>query len=279
MSRFGITIRKLRISRRITQQELANDLFDRSELSKIEHSELAVSYENEIELIKRLSLTPDEFEYISNNYTLSFKRRLLHRFFELKISIDTADNSIADIEALLQDCFLVENDGDIGRIKTILEALLLANKPKGLDKAKKMVQPIWFDYLAKTKILTITDIYVLNTILFAFDYETANEIIAKIIMVIDRDYPFKKSLKIDTLINQAMIEMLDHKFKLAADNMLKLKPLIKKLGQYDKLLVIRARIAVCQKDKTKALEQVSLLEKIEAQQLANNLKSEINEFL
>ena len=279
MSRFGITIRKLRISRRITQQELANDLFDRSELSKIEHSELAVSYENEIELIKRLSLTPDEFEYISNNYTLSFKRRLLHRFFELEISTDTADNSIADIEALLQDCFLVENDGDIGRIKTILEALLLANKPKGLDKAKKMVQPIWFDYLAKTKILTITDIYVLNTILFAFDYETANEIIAKIIMVIDRDYPFKKSLKIDTLINQAMIEMLDHKFKLAADNMLKLKPLIKKLGQYDKLLVIRARIAVCQKDKTKALEQVSLLEKIEAQQLANNLKSEINEFL
>ena len=279
MSRFGITIRKLRIYRRITQQELANDLFDRSELSKIEHSELAVSYENEIELIKRLSLTPDEFEYISNNYTLSFKRRLLHRFFELEISTDTADNSIADIEALLQDCFLVENDGDIERIKTILEALLLANKPKGLDKAKKMVQPIWFDYLAKTKILTITDIYVLNTILFAFDYETANEIIAKIIMVIDRDYPFKKSLKIDTLINQAMIEMLDHKFKLAADNMLKLKPLIKKLGQYDKLLVIRARIAVCQKDKTKALEQVSLLEKIEAQQLANNLKSEIKEFL
>ena len=279
MSRFGITIRKLRISRRITQQELANDLFDRSELSKIEHSELAVSYENEIELIKRLSLTPDEFEYISNNYTLSFKRRLLHRFFELEISTDTADNSIADIEALLQDCFLVENDGDIERIKTILEALLLAIKSKGLDKAKKMVQPIWFDYLAKTKILTITDIYVLNTILFAFDYETANEIIAKIIMVIDRDYPFKKSLKIDTLINQAMIEMLDHKFKLAADNMLKLKPLIKKLGQYDKLLVIRARIAVCQKDKTKALEQVSLLEKIEAQQLANNLKSEINEFL
>ena len=279
MSRFGITIRKLRISRRITQQELANDLFDRSELSKIEHSELAVSYENEIELIKRLSLTPDEFEYISNNYTLSFKRRLLHRFFELEISTDTADNSIADIEALLQDCFLVENDGDIERIKTILEALLLAIKSKGLDKAKKMVQPIWFDYLAKTKILTITDIYVLNTILFAFDYETANEIIAKIIMVIDRDYPFKKSLKINTLINQAMIEMLDHKFKLAADNMLKLKPLIKKLGQYDKLLVIRARIAVCQKDKTKALEQVSLLEKIEAQQLANNLKSEIKEFL
>ncbi len=279
MSRFGITIRKLRISRRITQQELANDLFDRSELSKIEHSELAVSYENEIELIKRLSLTPDEFEYISNNYTLSFKRRLLHRFFELEISTDTADNSIADIEALLQDCFLVENDGDIERIKTILEALLLANKPKGLDKAKKMVQPIWFDYLAKTKILTITDIYVLNTILFAFDYETANEIITKIIMVIDRDYPFKKSLKINTLINQTMIEMLDHKFKLAANNMLKLKPLIKKLGQYDKLLVIRARIAVCQKDKTKALEQVSLLEKIEAQQLANNLKSEIKEFL
>ena len=58
-----------------------------------------------------------------------------------------------------------------------------------------------------------------------------------------------------------MTEMLAHKFDLAVVNLIKLKSLIKELGQYDKLLVNKVRIAVCQKYKTEALKQVSLLQK------------------
>ena len=75
-----------------------------------------------------------------------------------------------------------------------------------------------------------------------------------------------------------MTEMLAQKFDLAVVNLIKLKPLIKELGQYDKLLVNKVRIAVCQKYKTEALKQVSLLQKIEANHLVNNLRSEIDEF-
>ena len=72
--------------------------------------------------------------------------------------------------------------------------------------------------------------------------------------------------------------MLAQKFDLAVVNLIKLKPLIKDLGQYDKSLVAKARVAVCQKYKTEALEQVCLLQKIEANHLVNNLRSEIDEF-
>lgn len=72
--------------------------------------------------------------------------------------------------------------------------------------------------------------------------------------------------------------MLAPKFDLVAANLIKLKPLIKDLGQYDKLLVAKARVASCQKNKAAALEQVRLLQKIEADYLADSLRSEIDEF-
>lgn len=58
-----------------------------------------------------------------------------------------------------------------------------------------------------------------------------------------------------------MTEMLAHKFDLVAANLIKLKPLIKELGQYNKLLVAKARVAVCQKNKAAVLERVCLFQK------------------
>ena len=72
--------------------------------------------------------------------------------------------------------------------------------------------------------------------------------------------------------------MLAHKFDLVAANLIKLKLLIKDLSQYDKLLVAKARVAVCQKNKAAVLVQVCLLQKIETNHLANNLRSEIDDF-
>ena len=273
MSNFGKTIHKLRTTRKMTQQELAQDLFDRSTISKIENAELSTTYENELKLIERLGLNPNEFEYISNGYHISTKNQLLHRFLNLDGSIDQDE-----IKNLLEDCLWVKNDNDIKRIAIILKSLLLVDKPKGYTHAQELVQPIWFDSLSDLQVFTVTDITILNSILFAFDYRTANEIIAKIIANIDNHYPFMKTLKTNTLINQAIIQMTHHKFKLAVTTLNSLKPLLKSLRQYDKLLVVNARIAICQKHKLEALEQISLLEKIGADNLARHLKQEIEEF-
>lgn len=274
MSNFGKTIHSMRVARKMSQQELAKDLFDRSEISKIENSELSTTYENEIKLINRLGLTPNEFEYISNGYHISAKNQLLHRFLNLAGSIDQNR-----VNSLLNDCLLVKNDNDIKNISIILRSLLLVDKPQGLKKAQEIVQPIWFDSLRNVKVLTATDIAILNSILFAFNYQTAKVIITKIISDINNYYPFFKSLKVDVLINQAAIEITKHKFKLAITTLTTLKPLLKDLKQYDKLLAVNVRLAICQDNKKEALEQIDLLRKIGAETLAKSLSREIKDSL
>ena len=274
MSNFGKTIHNLRTRRKMTQQELAQDLFDRSTISKIENNELSTTYENEIKLITRLGLTPNEFEYISNSYQVETKDQLLYRFLNLDDNVDQEE-----INGLLQDCLFVKNDKDIKRIAIILKSILLVNNAAAPAHARELVQPIWFNYLRNIEIFTITDITILNSILFAFDYQTANEIITKIITNLDNRYPFMKELKANTLINQAIIQMKEHQFKSAVSILNSLQPLLKSLRQYDKLLVANARIAVCQNEKQTALEQISLLQKIGAANLAKSLKQEVKQFL
>lgn len=274
MSNFGKTIHNLRTRRKMTQQELAQNLFDRSTISKIENNELSTTYENEIKLITRLGLTPNEFEYISNSYQVGTKNQLLYRFLNLDDNVDQEE-----INGLLQDCLFVKNDEDIKRIAIILKSLLLVNNAAAHAHARELVQPIWFNYLRNIEIFTITDITILNSILFAFDYQTANEIITKIIKNLDNRYPFMKELKANTLINQAIIQMKEHQFKSAVSILNSLQPLLKSLRQYDKLLVANARIAICQNDKQTALDQVSLLQKIGAAKLAKSLKQEVKQFL
>lgn len=274
MSNFGKTIHNLRTRRKMTQQELAQDLFDRSTISKIENNELSTTYENEIKLITRLGLTPNEFEYISNSYQVGTKNELLYRFLNLDDNVDQEE-----INGLLQDCLFVKNDEDIKRIAIILKSLLLINNAAAHAHARELVQPIWFNYLRNIEVFTITDISILNSILFAFDYQTANEIITKIITNLDNRYPFMKELKANTLINQAIIQMKERQFKSAISILNSLQPLLKSLRQYDKLLVANARIAICQNDKQTALEQVDLLQKIDAAKLAKSLKQEVKQFL
>ena len=276
MSNFGKTIHNLRTRRKMTQQELAQNLFDRSTISKIENNELSTTYENEIKLITRLGLTPNEFEYISNSYQVGTKDQLLYRFLNLDDNVDQEE-----INGLLQDCLFVKNDEDIKRIAIILKSLLLINNAAAHAHAhaRELVQPIWFNYLRNIEVFTITDISILNSILFAFDYQTANEIITKIITNLDNRYPFMKELKANTLINQAIIQMKERQFKSAISILNSLQPLLKSLRQYDKLLVANARIAICQNDKQTALEQVDLLQKIDAAKLAKSLKQEVKQFL
>lgn len=274
MINFGKTIHNLRTRRKMTQQELAQNLFDRSTISKIENNELSTTYENAIKIITRLGLTPNEFEYISNSYQVGTKDQLLYRFLNLDDNVDQEE-----INGLLQDCLFVKNDEDIKRIAIILKSLLLINNAAAPAHARELVQPIWFNYLRNIEIFTITDITILNSILFAFDYQTANEIITKIIKNLDNRYPFMKELKANTLINQAIIQMKEHQFKSAVSILNSLQPLLKSLRQYDKLLVANARIAICQNDKQMALDQVSLLQKIGAAKLAKSLKQEVKQFL
>lgn len=73
--------------------------------------------------------------------------------------------------------------------------------------------------------------------------------------------------------------MQQREFDLAVNTLIKLKPTLKKLRQYDKLLVANIRISICEGNKAEALKQVNLLHQIDANRLAIALEQEIQQYL
>ncbi|WEV37574.1 helix-turn-helix transcriptional regulator [Lactobacillus sp. ESL0677] len=269
MTTFGETIRQLRKSRSISQEALSADLFDRSTLSKIEADKVFPSRENANEMIARLGLGLNEFEYVQHGYSPTKKNRILYELFNLKFSTETDK-----INELINEC-TTTNDGDLKRITKILRAYLLFNEPNGLAKAKKLVQPIWNDYLSKIKILTITDICLLSMIAYAFDYKTNKQIISKILSTIDNYYPFLKTLKLNALINLSNLQLDEHNYQKAKETLTQAAQLAQNISQYDKLLLCHSEIALCDQDYKQAVYYADLLEKIGATSIAQPLKQEI----
>ncbi|MDF7669431.1 helix-turn-helix transcriptional regulator [Lactobacillus sp. ESL0703] len=269
MNTFGETIRQLRLSRSISQEELAEGLFDRSTLSKIESDKVYPSRENANEMISRLSLGLNEFEYVQRNYLPTKKSKILYELLNLQTSTETDK-----IKKIIADCSAT-NDNDLKRISLVLTALLLLNKKDGLEPAKKLVQPIWNDYLSKIKILTITDICLLNMIAYAFDYETDKQIISKILYTINNYYPFLKSLKCSVLINLSNLHIDEENYQKAKDTLTQADKLAQEVGQYDKSLLCRSEIALCDQNYKQSLYYADLLDKIGATTVAQPLKDEI----
>ncbi|WEV71647.1 helix-turn-helix transcriptional regulator [Lactobacillus sp. ESL0785] len=114
----GDVIRILRTSQNMTQKELAMNILDRGNLSKIEHNLLEPSYTNFHLLISKLGISADEFEYIRNEYSCNAKAKLMYEFFKLHYNTDQQQ-----INILLSKCSNFKEDIEIQRIITILQAM------------------------------------------------------------------------------------------------------------------------------------------------------------
>ncbi|MDF7681926.1 helix-turn-helix transcriptional regulator [Lactobacillus sp. ESL0679] len=273
MSDFGQTIHQLRVSRSISQEELAIGIFNRSRLSRIESGNAYPSQQVASQLISRLSLTPKEFEYIQHDYSASKKDQILYQFFNIEFNTETQK-----INLLIKQCNSIRDDNDIKRIKKILQAQLLLGNPDDLDRAKKLVQPIWYDHLANIKILTIIDLALLNMIAYAFDDDTNQQIITKILNTINNYYPFLTSLECNVLINQASLSLEQHDFNAAKDALTQAANLAQNNNQYDKLLLCKSEFAICNQDQQQATYYANLLNEIGATDLAHLLKMQIKQF-
>ncbi|WEV43087.1 helix-turn-helix transcriptional regulator [Lactobacillus sp. ESL0684] len=270
---FGETFRKIRLGRGISQEALAKDLFSRETISKIESGKIYCPRGNYDVLLERLGVGDLEFKYIQANYSFTPKEKILYQLFDISLSTETDK-----IKQLLTDCSKIENDSDIKRISLILQAYLLISKDHDLEKAKKLVQPIWYDNLQKAKLFTINDICILDMIAYAFDDTTNQKIITRILNEIDDHYPFLKSLKCNVLINSASLDLDNHDFAAAKTSLTKAAAIAKANHQYDKLLLCQAEIAICDHDISQANYYADLLEEIGAEPIAPALKMEIESF-
>ena len=269
MKSFGETIKEIRTARGITQSELAGSLINRTTLSKIENSFEEPSYENATKLIKRLGITQIEFDYIRNDYQFNAKEQIIFDLFN--IAYNSEVNKIA---SLLNRCEQFPNDQEIQKIKVILKAF----NASSLREARSLVIPLWKTQVSKTDNWNVLDLYLLNMIFFVFDDDTMIGISNRAIKTIEEKYPFLKSLETNFLLNKAAILMTRQNFDDAAMTLVKAITLAKATFRYDKLLMAKGRLAICQKDKKEALYCLKVLKEIEADDVYNGLKDEIEQF-
>lgn len=269
MKSFGETIKEIRTARGITQSELAGSLINRTTLSKIENSFEEPSYENATKLIKRLGITQIEFDYIRNDYQFNAKEQIIFDLFN--IAYNSEVNKIA---SLLNRCEQFPNDQEIQKIKVILKAF----NASSLREARSLVIPLWKTQVSKTDNWNVLDLYLLNMIFFVFDDDTMIGISNRAIKTIEEKYPFLKSLETNFVLNKAAILMNRQNFDDAAMILVKAITLAKATFRYDKLLMAKGRLAICQKEKKEALYCLKVLKEIEADDVYNGLKDEIEQF-
>ncbi|MBL1225480.1 Rgg/GadR/MutR family transcriptional regulator [Enterococcus sp. BWR-S5] len=76
MEHYGKTLKQLRISRNMSQQEVCAEIMSRSNLSRFENQEYIPGFDKVIQLLANLGVEMDEFMYINNNYHISHYERL-----------------------------------------------------------------------------------------------------------------------------------------------------------------------------------------------------------
>ncbi|WEV39097.1 helix-turn-helix transcriptional regulator [Lactobacillus sp. ESL0680] len=274
MKSVGENIKDLRIARKITQTDLAKTLYTRSAISKIEHSNQDLLYENAKVILEKLGVSQTEFEYIRNNYSFTPKEDIIYSFLNITYNTETAT-----INELLKKCSYLADDPDITHIKIILTAFKNDKDQLGLTLAKKMLIPLWNDQFSKYDTWTILDLHILNMIFFIFDTETMNQISKQAITVINTKYPFLKSLKASFLLNRGILLMRSGNITQAIQALKSTCQICQKNRQYDKLLIAQTRIAICNNDKDLALHYINILHELGATDLSTSLKKEVLLFL
>ncbi|WEV70431.1 helix-turn-helix domain-containing protein [Lactobacillus sp. ESL0785] len=273
MKAFGETLKQIRNSRNITQQQLAdNNLLNRSTISKIEHSTEEPAYEIAVRLIRTLGITPDEFSYIRNNYQLNAHDKIIYDILNIAYSTETNK-----IDKIIEQGTSLSSNPIITRLIPILKGFKAANT-NNLGLAKKLILPVWNDYLSKIETWTILDLCIINLIFFVFDEETMACISEQAIQTIENNYQFLKSLESSFLLNQAILYMERQDFNSAITSLNRALPLIEHSFRYDKLFLAKGRLAICNNNKKEALYCLNVLKEMGAINVQQALREEITKF-
>ncbi|EAD9527522.1 XRE family transcriptional regulator, partial [Listeria monocytogenes] len=70
----GTTLKKLRVGKNITREELVKGIMSTNHYFKIENNENIISLDKFIAIISRLNVTFNEFAYVTNDYKNNEKK-------------------------------------------------------------------------------------------------------------------------------------------------------------------------------------------------------------
>lgn len=273
---YGETTKQIRISKGYTQKYVAAHLLTQGAYSKFENNNTEINLGTMHGILQRLGIPFEEFIYIHNGYQYSQRNEIIIQFYR----IHTHDEAL--LKGLRKKCqhYLKENKDDLQiiHIATILDGLIILAKTNDLEQAKTIVEPVWYD-LSKHNQLFVTDLYMLNSILFLFPLPTVLQMKQFILRHITmyENFGDVSRLHIHLLMNITYLLMRNKNYAIARSEILNTIILCKKENDFVLLGICYIRKGICLnrlglvgdkwickgKNLLKVLEQFTLLDKIE----------------
>ncbi|MBF2364105.1 helix-turn-helix domain-containing protein [Listeria marthii] len=285
MQTVGDTLKFIRKSKNLTQQEACTDALSRSNYQKIENNKIMPSMDRFIQLLLNFNMTLEEFEFVKRDFMPSPKENTLYLYSKIITSSETDIllNVISKCDAYLEN----HTDTFISDIKASLEGILLVEKEHDFELARQKVTYIW-DRLSESDELFWNDILILRNIFFIFENETAQHIVNRLIKQLKK-YRYLHptlSIEISLHVNRATYLILDEKYELALHYIEQSIKISKQNHYYLQFCMAIAKKGIVlyklgQKQDGKRFMQRALrvAKFLEEERILNGIKNEIDYFL
>ncbi|MBM6615383.1 helix-turn-helix transcriptional regulator [Desemzia sp. RIT804] len=207
----GATLKKIRENKGYTQKEISDDTMARSTYTKFERNDITPTLSKYLAILDHLDMPHEEFLYLLNDYTLGEKETILYLFKQLEKKLDLAllDEIIEKGEQLVQERY----DQLILDILNACRGYKVLFQENDLSKAKKHAKKAW-ERLETLDYWYLTELHVLNSILYVFDSEAAVMLTEQALSNLKRYTHFEEAatLKISFLLHLTNLLMMDKKY-------------------------------------------------------------------
>ena len=204
----GNSFKEIRINKGYTQRYMANNILNQSSYSKIEKKSVDLTVTKYIQLLEKLDMEHEEFQFIANGYEYKSKAKLIKTFFNLK---HNDANSLKAIKKEAEDYLSLHDDKLIQDIIIVCEGLIILAETSDMQLARGYVNKVW-ERLEKFDNWYLTELSLINTILFIFPIETAIHITKKALKQLEKyqDYEGTGNLVFNFRFNLVLL-LLDNK--------------------------------------------------------------------
>lgn len=196
----GEVLKKIRQSKRYTQQYVSEGEMSRTTYAKIEAGQMQPTVGKFMHILERLDLTYEEFKYIKNIYALDEKDEIIFDLSHIPTNVETKELNqlIAKCDTYLEKY----SDSIVDDIRSVCKAVLLIQEKMDLSEAYPLAEKVWHRLSQLDNWYSI-ELKLINNIFFFFPLETEIAIVKRAIREIDRLSSLNKNseLKSAYLIN------------------------------------------------------------------------------
>lgn len=283
MNNYGKTLKTIRVGKGFSQKYVSNNICTQGNFSKFELGENKdIKYSTLAEFLVRIETSYEEFKYINNGYNMPLRDEIINNFYNQ--TYNNSDNLLQ----LQQNCISYLNefpeDNLINKINIIIKSLRILANTNAIHNAKLLAEPIWVE-LSRRDNLYLSDIFLLNAILYIFPIETAVEMKRFAFRHIDKYKNFQNinRIKINFLMNLSLLYLKNSDYDRALKQLESSIEVCKLEKQFINLSICYIRKGICLNNMNNCglhwiNKGMSMLEVLDQFELVSILETEIKQY-